>query len=374
STVRLGSGSAARSAGPDPSTTNATTMTSTNGEAHVAAEAHLVLAGTLSESATKLLSVVEAVGGFLAILIVVFFIAGRVTGRFEKPLTIVICLVPALVLVLIGLVIPAITTFVTSLKNQQFLGQRNAKYVGLRNYRFDFTDPATQGTLVRTLLWLIIVPACAVGVGLLVALLVDRMRYASLPKTLIFLPTAISFVGASVIWSYVYNYVDPSQPQTGLLSQIAIKLGWSHPPNWLITSPLNTYLEMVIMIWIQAGFAMVVLSAALKAIPDEILEAARMDGADGFLLFRTIQIPMIRNTLVVVVTTVMITTLKVFDIVATLNNGNFNTDVLARQMYGDLFVTSQVSRGSSLAVLLFLVVLPLVIYNVRQLRKERATR
>jgi alpha-glucoside transport system permease protein len=340
----------------------------------VAAEAHLVLAGTLSESATKLLSVVEAVGGFLAILIVVFFIAGRVTGRFEKPLTIVICLVPALVLVLIGLVIPAITTFVTSLKNQQFLGQRNAKYVGLRNYRFDFTDPATQGTLVRTLLWLIIVPACAVGVGLLVALLVDRMRYASLPKTLIFLPTAISFVGASVIWSYVYNYVDPSQPQTGLLSQIAIKLGWSHPPNWLITSPLNTYLEMVIMIWIQAGFAMVVLSAALKAIPDEILEAARMDGADGFLLFRTIQIPMIRNTLVVVVTTVMITTLKVFDIVATLNNGNFNTDVLARQMYGDLFVTSQVSRGSSLAVLLFLVVLPLVIYNVRQLRKERATR
>lgn len=340
----------------------------------VAVDQPLILAGTLSEAATKLLSVVEAVGGFLAILLVVFFVAGRVTGRFEKPLTVVICLGPALVLVTIGLVVPAITTFMTSLRNQQFLGQRDTKFIGLQNYKFDLTDPATQGVLIRTLLWLIIVPAASVFIGLLVALLLDRMKYSSIPKTLIFLPTAISFVGASVIWSYVYNYIDPALPQTGLLSQIAIALGWHNPPNWLITSPLNTYLEMVIMIWIQTGFAMVVLGAALRAIPDEILEAARMDGASGIRLFRTIQIPMIRNTLVVVVTTVMIITLKVFDIVATLNNGNFNTDVLARLMYGDMFVTSQVSRGSSLAVLLFLFVLPLVIYNVVQLRKERATR
>jgi alpha-glucoside transport system permease protein len=340
----------------------------------MAADSHLILAGTLSDSASKLFSVVEAVGGFLAILLIVFFIAGRVTGRFERPLTIAICLVPALILVLIGLVIPAITTFVTSLKNQQFLGQKQTKYIGLDNYKFDFTDSTTQATLIRTLLWLIIVPAAAVFVGLMVALLVDRMKYSSFAKSLIFLPTAISFVGAAVIWSYVYNYTDPSQPQTGLLSQVVIKFGWHNPPNWLISSPLNIFLEMVIMIWIQAGFAMVVLGAALRAIPDEIIEAARMDGASGVKLFRTIQIPMIRNTLVVVVTTVMITTLKVFDIVATLNNGNFKTDVLARQMYGDLFVTSQVSRGSSLAVLLFLFVLPLVIYNVVQLRKERATR
>jgi alpha-glucoside transport system permease protein len=338
------------------------------------AHSQVLLAGTASESATRLLSVLEAVGGFLAILLVIFFIAGRVTGRFEKPLTVLICLGPALLLVSIGLVIPAVTTFVTSLKNQQFLGQKKTKYIGFDNYKFDFTDSATQATLLRTLLWLVIVPAAAVAVGLTVALLVDRMKYSSIPKTLIFLPTAISFVGAAVIWSYVYNYKDPSQPQNGLLSQIAIKLGWHSPPNWLISSPANIFLEMVIMIWIQAGFAMVVLGAALRAIPDEILEAARMDGASGWTLFRTIQIPMIRNTLVVVVTTVMITTLKVFDIVATLNNGNFKTDVLARQMYGDLFVTSQVSRGSSLAVLLFLFVLPLVIYNVWQLRKERATR
>jgi len=287
---------------------------------------------------------------------------------------VVICLGPALFLVTLGLIIPAITTINNSLKNQQFLGQLETKYIGFKNYSYAFTDPYTQQTILRTVLWLLIVPAAAVAVGLLVALLVDRMKYASIPKTMIFLPTAISFVGASVIWSYVYNYVTPSQPQTGLLSQVAMKLGWSNPPNWLITAPLNTFLEMVIMIWIQAGFAMVVLGAALKAIPDEVIESARLDGAEGVTLFRTVQIPMIRNTLVVVLTTVMITTLKVFDIVFTINNGNFDTDVLARQMYADMFVTSQVSRGSALAVILFVAVIPLVFYNVRQLRRERETR
>jgi len=329
---------------------------------------------TAGQAATTLLGVIEAVGGFIAILVIVFFVAGRATGRLQKPIAVVICLGPALFLVTLGLIIPAITTINNSLKNQQFLGQLETKYIGFKNYSYAFTDPYTQQTILRTVLWLLIVPAAAVAVGLLVALLVDRMKYASIPKTMIFLPTAISFVGASVIWSYVYNYVTPSQPQTGLLSQVAMKLGWSNPPNWLITAPLNTFLEMVIMIWIQAGFAMVVLGAALKAIPDEVIESARLDGAEGVTLFRTVQIPMIRNTLVVVLTTVMITTLKVFDIVFTINNGNFDTDVLARQMYADMFVTSQVSRGSALAVILFVAVIPLVFYNVRQLRRERETR
>lgn len=338
----------------------------------MSASPNLILASTLSDSASKLAGVIEVVAGFLAILLVVFFVAGRVSGRLQKPLAIVICLGPAAVLLVVGLVVPAILTIVNSLKNQQFLGQPDLKYVGLQNYKYAFTDPYTQGTLLRTLQWLIIVPALAVGVGLVAALLLDRMHYTTLAKTLIFLPTAISFVGAAVIWSYVYNYVGPGLSQTGLLSQIVMKLGWKRPPNWLLTSPLNTYLLMVIMIWIQAGFAMVVLGAALKAIPDEILEAARMDGASGVTLFRTVQIPMIRNTIIVVTTTVMIATLKVFDIVFTITNGNYSTDILANQMYRDMFVTNQVSRGSALAVILFLCVLPLVIYNVVQLRKERA--
>ncbi len=337
--------------------------------------AYVALASsTLGQAASTLFGVVEAVGGFIAILLVVFFVAGRVTGRLQRPVAIVVCLGPALFLVLLGLIIPAITTINNSLKNQQFLGQLKTKYIGLKNYPYAFTDPYTQQTIIRTVLWLLIVPALAVFVGLLVALLVDRMRYASIPKTMVFLPTAISFVGASVIWSYVYNYKAPSLPQTGLLSQVVMKLGWSNPPNWLITVPLNTFLEMVIMIWIQAGFAMVILGAALKGIPDEIIESARLDGASGIKLFRTVQIPMIRTTLVVVITTVMITTLKVFDIVFTINNGNFSTDVLARQMYADMFVTNQVSRGSALAVILFLAVTPLIYYNVRTLRREREIR
>jgi alpha-glucoside transport system permease protein len=349
----------------------------------MAGHAPVILASTFSDSVSRLWTVIEAVGGFVAILIILFLVAGRATGRLQKPIAVLICLGPAVLLVIVGLVVPAINTFIISLHNQQFLGQPKcpphpspgfpcSKYIGFKNYTNDFKDPYTQGVFLHTLAWLIIVPIVTVVVGLLAALLMDRMRRTAVPKTLIFLPTAISLVGGALIWSYVYNYVEPSQPQTGLLSQIAIKLGWHNPPNWLTSAPLNLYLEMIILIWIQAGFAMVVLGAALKAIPEDILEAARMDGATGFTLFRTVQIPMIRTTLIVVLTTVMITTLKAFDIVFTLNNGNFNTDVLARQMYADLFVTNQVSRGASLAVILFILVTPLVVFNVIQLRKERA--
>jgi len=348
----------------------------------MAGDQAVILASTLSDSTSRIWNVLESVGGFLGILILVFFIAGRATGRLQKPLTVLICLGPAIVLLIVGLVVPAIDTIIISLHNQQFLGQRACpphpspgfpcyKGVGLANYRYDFTDSYTRSTLVHTLGWLIIVPTVTVAVGLLAALLMDRMRHTAVPKTLIFMPTAISLVGGSFTWAYVYNYIEPSQPQTGLLSQIVIKLGWKNPPNWLLSSPLNLYLEMIILIWIQAGFAMVVLNAALKAIPEDVLEAARMDGATGFRLFRSVQVPMIRTTLIVVTTTVMLTTLKAFDIVLTLNNGNFNTDVLARQMYADMFVTGQVSRGASLAVILFLCVTPLVIFNVIQLRKER---
>jgi alpha-glucoside transport system permease protein len=353
----------------------------------VSGSSTVVLASTLSDSASRLLGVLEAVGGFVAILLIVFFVAGRATGRFQKPVTTLVCLGPAVLLVIVGLVIPAIQTVLLSFKNQQILGEQACpphpspgfactKYVGLANYRFDFKDNYTQQTLYHTVAWLIIVPLVTVGVGLLAALLMDRMKHAGLPKTLIFLPTAVSLVGGSLLWSYVYNppvYNNDGTPgsQTGLLTEIVLKLGWKHPPAWLLTSPGNRYLEMIILIWIQAGFAMVVLNAALKAIPDDILEAARMDGASGFRLFRSVQIPMIRTTLIVVTTTIMITTLKAFDIVFTIYNGNFNTDVLARQMYADMFVTAQVSRGASLAVILFVLVTPLVIFNVVQLRKER---
>ncbi|MFD0330283.1 carbohydrate ABC transporter permease [Streptacidiphilus monticola] len=217
-------------------------------------------------------------------------------------------------------------------------------------------------------------PIAATGLGLLLALLVDRLKRQALYKSLIFMPMAISFVGASIIWKFVYTWRDSSQPQIGLLSQVCIWLGWHNPPNWILSHPLNNFLLMVIMVWVQTGFAMVVLSAAIKAIPDEITEAAVLDGARGWRLFAHVTIPMIRNTLVVVLTTVMITTLKLFDIIRTMTGGNFGTQVLANEMYSQAFVQFNVGRGSALAVILFVAVLPLVGYNIMQLRRERAVR
>lgn len=333
----------------------------------------MILASLASDSASKLWGVIEAVGGFIGIVALIFLIAGRVTGKLQKPLTIVICLAPVIILLIVGLVAPAIRTFYLSLHGADIYGP-DVHYVGLKNYGWAFTNHDTRNTLIRTVLWLLVVPIAATGFGLLVALLVDNMKRASIPKAFIFMPTAISFVGASIIWTYVYAYRDPKLPQVGLLSEIAIKLGWKHPPHWILTDPVNTILLMIIMIWIQTGFAMVVLSAALKSIPDEIIEAARMDGATGFRLFRLVQVPMIRNTLVVVITTIMIATLKVFDIVYTVTGGNYNTDVLSNAMYTQIFTQFNYGRGSALAVILFLAVLPLVAYNVMQMRRERATR
>jgi alpha-glucoside transport system permease protein len=353
-------------------------------------ERHLILASTASQAGSKLFGVILTVAIFVAVLLVIFAVAGKVTGRIERPLAIIILVAPAVILSLAGLVVPAIQTILTSLTNEQAAGQKlqiingklvakTTKFVGLDNYKFAFTDSYTLHTLLRTVIWIVIVPLVTVAIGLFLALLFDRMKRPNLAKTLIFLPTAISFVGASLIWAQVYNAPNFNQngtpgTQTGLLSQLAIDVGWKHPPNWILQDPLNSYLLMVILVWIEVGFAMVVLGAALKAIPEEIIEAARMDGATGLRLFRTVQVPMIRNTLIVVATTITIASLKIFDIVFTITGGNYSTDVLANQMYNELFVTNQTGRGSALAVILFACVIPLVAYNVMQMRRERATR
>jgi len=331
----------------------------------------VVTASTLSTSVGKIGQVVSVVAVFFAVVLLVFFAAGRATGRIQRPLTIVIFVGPAVLLLLIGLVIPSIRTFYLSLHGSQ---AAHPPYVGFKNFGWAFTDPATQSVLLNTLAWLIVAPVLATALGLTIAIVVDRMKRQAIVKSLIFMPMAVSFVGASIIWKFVYDYRDSSQPQDGLLSQVVIFLGWKHPPNWLLTHPLNNFLLMVIMIWIETGFAMVVLSAAIKAVPDEIIEAAKVDGAHGVGLFRKIQIPMIRATLVVVLTTVMIATLKIFDIVRTTTGGNFGTDVAANDMYSKSFVENDVGKGSALALIIFLGVLPLIAYNVIQLKKERANR
>src|SRR5215469_8962283 len=225
-----------RRAFPDQPAENRGFHMTASGEA-----SRMFLASTAGLAATKLLDVVGVVAGFLAILLIIFLVAERARGRLQRPIAIVICVGPAVVLAMAGLVIPAINTFWLSLTNTQATGQKfqlvngklvplTAKFVGGSNYAYAFTDPYTRGTLIRTVLWIVIVPLITVGVGLLVALLMDRMKYTSFFKTMIFMPTAISFVGASLIWSLIYNppvYLPDGQvgSQTGLLSQIVLWLG-----------------------------------------------------------------------------------------------------------------------------------------------------
>lgn len=331
----------------------------------------LVTASTFSTSANKLGQVVGAVAVFFAVLLVIFYAAGRATGRFQRPLTILVFLAPAIVLLLVGLIIPAIRTFYLSFRGPQIVG---AKGVGFDNYKWAFTNPTEQQVLLNTLLWLIVAPVAATVLGLLIAVGVDRMKRQSFVKSLIFMPMAMSFVGAGIIWKYVYDNPGAGRPQDGLLSQIVTSLGWKHPPIWLLSHPLNNFLLMVIMIWIETGFAMVVLSAAIKAIPDDVIEAARVDGAYGPRLFFSVQIPMIRATLIVVLTTVMIATLKIFDIVKAVTGGNFGTNTLANDMWAQTFVQFNVGHGSALAVIILIAVTPLLVYNIVQLKRERTVR
>ncbi|TNH30508.1 sugar ABC transporter permease [Micromonospora orduensis] len=273
-------------------------------------------------------------------------------------------LLPTLLLLTIGLVVPAIRTVLLSLMDGS-----STNWVGLRNYGWMFSEDSIVRVLINTLIWVLLVPLVATTFGLIYAVLVDKVRFEAVAKSLVFLPMAISFVGASIIWKFVYAFRGVGD-QIGLLNQIVVSLG-GEPKQWLLNSPLNTLLLIVIMVWIQAGFAMVILSAAIKAIPGDIVEAARLDGVSPWQMFWRITMPSIRPALIVVVVTISIATLKVFDIVRTATNGNYDTSVIATDMYNQAFRYGQSGRGSALAVFLFILVIPIVIYQVRNLRQQR---
>ncbi|HET7486907.1 MAG TPA: sugar ABC transporter permease, partial [Acidimicrobiales bacterium] len=269
---------------------------------------------------------------------------------------------PALVILSVFLVYPVINTIVLSFKDAH--AQR---FVGLDNYRFVFTDDSMLRAIRNTLGWIVLVPTAAVAIGLLFATLADRLyRAESLAKSLIFLPMAISFVGAAVVWRFVYSF----RPQgfgsnIGLLNGIMLGLG-KNPVPWLSEKPWNNLLLMVIMVWMQTGFAMVVLSAAIKSIPDEIIEAARIDGASELQVFRRIIVPSIVPTIVVVTTYMVINALKVFDIVFVIGNPEANgTEVIAERMIRWFFIRGHQGRAAAIAVVLFVAVIPVMIWNVR---------
>ncbi|MDT0166733.1 sugar ABC transporter permease [Actinotalea sp. AC32] len=269
---------------------------------------------------------------------------------------------PAILAVLFGLVYPAIQTMITSTQNRN-----GTEFVGIDNYITAFTNPQFQVVLRNTALWVILVPIVSTFIGLVYAVLVDRTRFERLAKTLIFLPMAISMVGASIIWRFVYEYRPPERPQIGLLNQLLVLLGLDSQ-QFTLNPPTNTFFLIAVMVWIQTGFAMTVLSAAIKAIPDDIVEAARLDGLSGARMFRYITVPSIRPALVVVLTTIAMGTLKVFDIVRTMTGGNYQTSVIANEFYTQSFRINEQGLGAALAVILFVLVIPLVVYNIRQMR------
>lgn len=273
-------------------------------------------------------------------------------------------LLPAALLLLIGLIFPSIQTVGAS-----FMNAAGNKFIGLDNFVWIFTQPQGVRTIVNTLLWVLIAPIVSTAIGLAYAVFIDKSRGEKFFKVLVFMPMAISFVGASIIWRFVYAYRGPEFEQIGLLNQIVVWFG-GEPQQWLINSPLNTFFLIVVLIWVQTGFAMVVLSAAIKGVPTEQLEAAELDGTNGWQRFWNVIVPGIRPTLVVVLTTISIASLKVFDIVRTMTAGEYDTSVVANEMYSQLRFF-EAGRSAAFAVVLFLLVLPIVIYNARQLRAQK---
>ena len=318
---------------------------------------------------SKFINMGLAVGLFVAVFGVVLFIASRFNGNKGDRGVAFIFLLPTVVLLSIGLVYPGVRTIV-----QSFFDAAGSSFIGLGNYQTIVTSPEQLIVLRNTLLWVVVTPFVATLIGLVYAIIVDGARMEAAAKALIFLPMAISLVGASIIWKFVYAF-RPDQgniQQIGLLNQIVVWLGGS-PQQWLLESPWNTLFLIVVMIWVQAGFAMTILSAAIKAIPDEIVEAARLDGVGSLGMFRYVTLPTIRPATVIVLTTIGIGTLKVFDIVRAMTGGNFGTSVVANEFYSQSFSADNQGLGAALAVVLFVLVVPIVAYNIRQLRASEAS-
>jgi alpha-glucoside transport system permease protein len=324
-----------------------------------------------------LLWVVGGVAGTAALFAAMNWLVDRLPLGAQRRIRPYVFIGPALLVVGIFLVYPAVLTIISSV-----LDDDAESFVGLSNYTAMLTDAGLRSAVLNNLLWIAVVPVLAVAVGLAVAVLADRLgkRLESVSKSIIFTPMAISAVGASTIWGFVYDWNPPGRDQIGVLNAIWTGIGGLvsdegfQPISWLQVSQgrLNSFLLMIIMVWLQAGFAMVLLSAAIKGVPTDTLEAARIDGANEWQIFWRITVPQIRSTIAVVYTTIVIAVLKVFDIVYVLTGGNFNTDVIANRFIIELFDFRRFGRGSAIVVALMIATVPVMIYNVRQFRAQEA--
>ena len=270
---------------------------------------------------------------------------------------------PALVLLAVFLVYPAAGTILRSFQDSEG-GFTLANFAVL-------IEPEFTQILRNNVIWLVVGTGASVILGLIFAGLFDRVRRESLAKTIVFLPLAISLVGASVIWGFVYAWQPAGSPQIGLLNAIVVGFG-GEPIPWLQTSPINIFCEILILVWLQTGFAMVVFSASIKGVSGEVIEAARLDGASERQIFARVIVPMIRGSIVTVATTIAIVTLKIFDIVFATTGGRFNDDVVANRMFQEIFQFFEEGRAAALATLLFIAVLPVMYINLRNFRRQQA--
>jgi alpha-glucoside transport system permease protein len=286
---------------------------------------------------------------------------------------------PALLVMTIFIVYPALNTLYLSLRNINNTDWASAACSSgqpcwgiFENYRYALTSDIMLTALGNNLKWIVLMVSGTVSLGLLVAVLADRVKYEAIAKSIIFLPMAISFVGAGVIWKFVYDF-GSGGIQIGLLNALITSLG-GQPVSWLTEPQINTVMLIVVGVWMWTGFCMTILGAALRNVPSEVLEAARVDGANEWRVFWKIIIPTIMPTIAVVVTTMIINVLKIFDIVYVMTGGNYDTTVIANQMYTEQYTNYQTGRAAAIAVVLIAVIIPVMIYNIRRFRQEEAVR
>ena len=310
------------------------------------------------------IAVIWGVGGVAALFTTANMLVESLSNKWRGRIQPYVFVGPAMFMLGWFLFLPALRTFYQSL-----FDANSTHFVGLSNFLSVFTDRQMLEAFKNNLIWLVVGTGLCVVLGLLIAVLADRSRFENIAKVLIFLPMAISFVGAGVIWRFMYAYSPPGEPQIGLLNAITTAFG-GQPQSWVTQQPWNNLFLIAVLVWIQTGFAMVIFSAALKGVPGELLEAARLDGASEIQSFFRVIVPYIQGTIITVSTTIAIFSLKIFDVVIVMTGGQYGTAVVATQFYREFFTNRNFGYGSAIAMVLFIAVLPVMYYNLRQLRKQ----
>ena len=316
-----------------------------------------------------IVAIVWGVGGVALLYWVFNWIVEQFSDDWTARLQPYVFVGPAMAILVWYLALPTVRTFWISL-----FDRTSTNFVGLENYFAVFTERSMLEAFRNNLMWLILGTGLSVSAGLLIAVLADRSKFERIAKSMIFLPMAISFIGAGIIWNFIYEVKPVDAPQIGLLNALVVAFGGQPQPftAWTDIAPWNNLFLIIIVVWLQTGFAMVLFSAALKGIPGELMEAARVDGANEIQIFFRIMIPYIQGTIITVTTTVAIFTLKIFDVVLVMTGGQFGTEVIATNFYRQYFSNRNFGFGSAIAIVLLIAVIPVMIYNLRQFREQEA--